>query len=267
MIDIVAVDGGADGGCEHLRPNCDLTVYAFDPIDGEGDRKVLLGDYCGEQTFHYCNHTQASSTYHINRSVTDRWRWSATLGRDLMVEAEDRVYRVTTLDVWAKDAGVRRVDFIKLNVQGAELDVLRGAHKLLPGVLGMLLEVSFVESYVGRPLFAEVDVFARDAGFTFFDFMWPHWLGRVANVGMPGEVEPGRRVGQCIEGHALYLRDPIARGDKCKWPREDLHRLAVIAETYDQIEFAGEVLSFSPEVADLSAELRERWLRRAGVTT
>jgi hypothetical protein len=38
---------------------------------------------------------------------------------------------VTTLDLFVRDAAISKVDFIKIDVEGAELDVFRGATRVL----------------------------------------------------------------------------------------------------------------------------------------
>src|SRR5688572_20050661 len=48
---------------------------------------------------------------------------------------------LTTLDGWAAEAGVRSVDVLKLDAQGAELDILRGARQLLGSVRALEVEV------------------------------------------------------------------------------------------------------------------------------
>ena len=66
---------------------------------------------------------------------------------------------------------------MKLNVQGAELELRQGSVKNHL-VTGIEVEMSFVESYIGRPLFADIDVFLRNHSFTFFDFIGHHCVGR-----------------------------------------------------------------------------------------
>ena len=53
---------------------------------------------------------------------------------------------------------------MKIDVQGAELDVLRGASRLLDTVRDILVECSLVELYSGQPLLDDTIVFARQLG-------------------------------------------------------------------------------------------------------
>ncbi len=163
-----------------------------------------------------------------------------------------------TLDDWAERVAVREIDFLKLNVQGGELEVLRGAERTLGSVLGVLLEVAFVESYQSRPLFHDVDRFLGEAGFTFFDLLAHHYVGRVESPIAAQHlsiVEPklGQLVsswGQLVEGHALYLRDPIGR-PSAAMPFARVLKLIALAETWGQIEFAFELLAWLNRASDL----------------
>ncbi len=62
------------------------------------------------------------------------------------------------------------VDFLKLDVQGYELEVLRGASKVLEQAQAVLMEASFVPVNQGAPLVAEVIRFMDDHGFQMVDF-------------------------------------------------------------------------------------------------
>jgi methyltransferase FkbM-like protein len=59
-------------------------------------------------------------------------------------------------------------DYLKIDVQGAELDVLRGAPRLLAEALVVHAEVEFVPLYREQPLFADVDRTLRGAGYGLF---------------------------------------------------------------------------------------------------
>lgn len=65
---------------------------------------------------------------------------------------------------------IKDVDYIKIDIQGAELAVFSNAKRLLKGVSIIQTEVSFVELYKNQPLFADVDSFLREQGFQFIKF-------------------------------------------------------------------------------------------------
>jgi hypothetical protein len=64
--------------------------------------------------------------------------------------------KVTRLDDWAACRGIRRVDFLWLDLQGAELDALVGCGHLLEGVSAIHCEVQNVPLYHGAPLCPEI---------------------------------------------------------------------------------------------------------------
>jgi len=178
---------------------------------------------------------------------------------------------VATIARWATDTGIREIDFCKLNVQGAELDILAAAGPLLDDTLGVLSEVAFVESYVGRTFFSDIDDFLRRAGFTFFDFLAHHYIGRadcpVVAQHLPGGAgRLGQLVstwGQLVEAHGFYLRDPIARAPGAKprpMPPARAIKLMVIAEVFGQVEYAfelGQWLARQPDAqGDLAAGIQ-----------
>ena len=61
-------------------------------------------------------------------------------------------------------------NMVKLDTQGYELEVLRGASRVLASVEVVLLEVSLIPINKGAPSFAEVVRFMADRGFKLFDF-------------------------------------------------------------------------------------------------
>jgi FkbM family methyltransferase len=90
------------------------------------------------------------------------------------------------------------VDFIKLDTQGSELEILKGSVQTLKGVLGLEVEVSFVEIYKNQPLFGEVNKFLSENGFEFFEFNTEYRYGR----------QELNRKGQLAFADALFLRTP-----------------------------------------------------------
>jgi FkbM family methyltransferase len=74
-----------------------------------------------------------------------------------------------TLDEIVLEKNLTDVHFIKLDVQGYELEILKGAPEALRTVLAVLMEVSFLQYNAGAPLFAEVIRFMDERGFVVYD--------------------------------------------------------------------------------------------------
>ncbi len=70
-----------------------------------------------------------------------------------------------TLDDWAKKYHIDRVDFLWLDMQGAELLVLETSKKIVPTVQLIFTEVSFIESYAGQPQEQEITEWLTAHGF------------------------------------------------------------------------------------------------------
>jgi hypothetical protein len=55
---------------------------------------------------------------------------------------------------------------LKLDVQGFELEALKGCERLLAAIDHLYVECSYLELYVGQALFADIDGYLRRHGFT-----------------------------------------------------------------------------------------------------
>ncbi len=140
--------------------------------------------------------------------------------------------KTVSLDDYLPSAGIRSVDFIEVDTQGTELDILHGAERFLrETVIGLRVEVEFIEMYEGQPLFADVDAYLRDLGFVLFDLSRHRFRRRH----YPPAVKTR---GQLIYGHALYLRDWRAGGN----PDRRLVKLAALAALSGFPDYALEVI-------------------------
>jgi FkbM family methyltransferase len=72
---------------------------------------------------------------------------------------------VVTIDEWASENNVSRIDFIRLDMQGYELEALKGAHNILKNASAVQLEVSHVQLYKGAPLYPKVKTWMFEHGF------------------------------------------------------------------------------------------------------
>lgn len=99
--------------------------------------------------------------------------YSMGSGSSVLAEKTDVPREVITLpmcrldDVTSIPAGASCL--LKLDVQGYELEVLRGAAQLLPQVQAVLMEMSLLEYNRGAPLLHQVLEFMRAAGFLAYD--------------------------------------------------------------------------------------------------
>lgn len=84
---------------------------------------------------------------------------------------QDRVEVDTIrLDQFCAARGISEIDVLWMDVQGAELLVLRGLGTLLARVKLIHLEAEFFEIYRGQALFPAIDALLRGAGFTLAGF-------------------------------------------------------------------------------------------------
>ncbi|MCQ9207597.1 MAG: FkbM family methyltransferase [Omnitrophica bacterium] len=77
-----------------------------------------------------------------------------------------------------------KADFIKIDTQGTELSILKGAKETLKNVAGIEIEVCFSPLYKGQALFRDIDKFLED--FELFG-LYPYWWKR-NNYGCKGQI-------------------------------------------------------------------------------
>lgn len=70
-----------------------------------------------------------------------------------------------TIDNFARENSLSRIDLIHMDVQGAELLVLRGAGEILSRTKAIWLEIENVSLYKNQPLAAEMQAFMEQNGF------------------------------------------------------------------------------------------------------
>lgn len=106
---------------------------------------------------------------------------------------------VDSLDNVLEKSNINNPDFIKLDTQGSELDILKGGIKTLKSdILGIEVEVEFTKMYKDQHLFSDVDMFVRENGFYLFDIQ-RFYFKRKIGMGL------GRSKGQIAFGNTLYL--------------------------------------------------------------
>lgn len=236
-----------------LAPN--LRIYGFDAdadaceianqnlstrnIDWEENHVALaLSNTDGEATLYVTKAPMCSSLYPPDEKFLGRFNDLPELvNLDFSVELE-----TTKLDTFCKSEGIVQVDFIQMDVQGAELLVLEGASKLLEqGVLAIQAEVSFEALYKEQPLFSDVDKYLRGKGFSFFDFEFRGTPGVRRRSPVRSRVHPGQR----LWADAIYLYDLLGevQNPALKTP-ENMFKLACIADVIGFFDYALELLEY-----------------------
>ena len=98
------------------------------------------------------------------------------------------------------------IDFIKMDIQGAELTVLQNGIEKLSNCLATQLEVSWICLYENQPTFGDIDVWMRSQGFV------PHKFTEVKRWSIaPTVFDNNFRIpgNQLLESDIIYIRDPL----------------------------------------------------------
>lgn len=82
-----------------------------------------------------------------------------------------------TLDAYVDEKNLPPPDFVKMDVQGSELDILRGMKALLPGVKYALLESCIHQWNEGAPRTDELIAYMAENGFEILDFIDHQYVG------------------------------------------------------------------------------------------
>lgn len=121
---------------------------------------VALGSSCGTVSFHESAFSPASSMLRMNHDSYTSF--------PLVREAQTIAVNQITLDSLERTWDSKDTVVLKLDVQGYELEVLRGAENLLKECVWVYCEVSFVSMYQRQPLAAEVIRYLDTRGFQMF---------------------------------------------------------------------------------------------------
>lgn len=156
---------------------------------------------------------------------------------------------VTSIDTMSLDAFLQRheiggVDFIKIDIQGAELDVFMGGEQALRDIVMIVSEVEFIPHYVGQPLYGDVARYLESRGFMLHKF-----LGMGGRALKPIVVGGDRNnPSQHIWSDAVFVRDLASLSGL---PADRLLKLGVLSYVYD-----------SPDLAFVCIDLAGRKLGR-----
>ncbi len=122
--------------------------------------------------------------------------------------------------------GLGQVDFLKIDIQGGEVDVFNNAGDTLKTCAAVMTEVAFVPLYEDQPLVDTQMAVMREQGFQLHKFMFVKSIpisSKLAGATIPNKVARN----QLIDGDAVFIKDLFDLGDA---PDERLKHLALLAE-------------------------------------
>ncbi|MBK5946273.1 hypothetical protein CCR83_07445 [Rhodobacter veldkampii DSM 11550] len=119
---------------------------------------------------------------------------------------------------------VGRIDFFKIDVQGAELSIIANGRQRLSTAVLVQTELRFLPIYQGEPSLGELDAELRLQGFQLYDFAF---LKHAALRSGSGRLLRRRQHRQLVDGDAFYIRDLTAIDQT---DAAQVLRLAILAE-------------------------------------
>lgn len=248
-----------------FAPN--LTIYGFEADADECKRMnqnlkernirhqekhipIALSNIQGKSQLYVTKEKMCSSLYEPNHSYVSRFRnfLPEFLTLDYVSEIE-----TTTLDSFCASELIDTIDFLQVDVQGAELNIFQGAQQIIKNsTLAIQTEVEFAPIYKNQPLFADVDSHLRQQGFFLQELKELVWISKKSFPGLgynktslPPELKAGvpqHFSGQLLWGDAFYFQDLI--GQSSPVSPEKLLKQACIADILYFPDYALELLEY-----------------------
>jgi FkbM family methyltransferase len=209
---------------------------------GSGNRffPVALHQSRGKRSFYITAQPSSSGFYPPNMRFVQRLPDEVNLSVIKTVEMD-----TVDFDSFASENGIDSIDFIKLDTEGCELDILQGAARSLKKVIGLSIEVEFLQLHEGQPVFGDIDSFLRPLGFMLYDLTIYRHSRKALPTASPTSGPVAR--GQVTWAEALYLRDVASEIDssslaKGGWDDIKVLKLASIMELFCLPDCAIELL-------------------------
>ncbi|MCI5144663.1 MAG: FkbM family methyltransferase [Candidatus Electrothrix sp. AR3] len=245
---LVVCDVGARGSASpELAPFYSHIYYhAFDADKKECDRLKSLSHpyhkmdifpyYIGREdnqriVFNLYKGKGYSSSYKPAKRFKDVF-----VGDDFAIEKEIETISCSLNGVYSKET-LELPDYLQLDTQGSELDILHGAETIINNTCMVEIEVEFVEAYEGQPLFHDVLKFMTKKGFELL------YLNRV--FGQRTQVFKGQSRGQIIFGDALFGRREDCLND---FSKIRLVKYILLLINYGHIDFAYHLLILHQDI-------------------
>lgn len=201
------IDVGSDGLYEIWKEGCINHVITFDPLDSSGSKSLVpytgqrfhypiaVFDVSGKKVFYVCRNTHMSSLFEPDMDNL-KIHFREVISMFDVVEKTEVVCE--RLDTIIKEIN-KKFDFLKVDVQGAELNVLKSAGDFLSGFKGIQVECNHVSIYKGSQLTDAINRFLTDRGFT---------MGKKLFYKRHADVS------KMVWNDYLYINDQVSLGER-----------------------------------------------------
>jgi FkbM family methyltransferase len=180
----------------------------------------------GPATLHAYPASEMSSLYPLSvQSIGYLGHFRRHLGQDSRMSIE--THRIDDI------ADIQRIDLLKVDAQGAEVDVIAGGASKLSEAVMVIAEMRFYRLYDGEPMLHDLDRTLRDQGFVLHRFL--HQKTRMLNHSQKARVNAKAMAHQLIDGDAVYIRN---LEDRDAWSDAQLRAVALLAATIGSHDLA-----------------------------
>jgi len=207
-----------------------------------------LGEFNESKKLYITNHPMCSSLYKPNEDLISLYH-----NFEAAYLKSKTTIKTITLDNFLETNNIGSLDFIKIDVQGAELDIFRGGKKALKDVLKIVCEVEFIHHYENQPLFGDVCKFLNG-----YDLMFNKFLGMAGRSLRPIVFNSDKNfASQHIWSDAIFIKhiQKISQLSDKK-----LLKLSLLAAVYESLDLTHYCLSRFDERN--SSSLATKWLQK-----
>ena len=160
IIDAGAFDGEWTKTCVKIFPASDILM-----IEGQENKKQKLEKLSGSNISYEIAIIGKEDGTSVNFVIDDS---NSNIQQNSNITAHNR--QTTTIDTICGKRQIKKVDFLKLDIQGYELEALKGAEKTLQNVEVILIEVSLIDiGNSGVPLFNVIVDYLYEKNFALYD--------------------------------------------------------------------------------------------------
>lgn len=149
----------------------DAVIYLVEPLtEMEEHLKKFISDYPSSRYFLYGAGSKEETLYMTVSKALEGANFLQEENIYLKNSKVQREIKIITIDSLIEKKVIEIPQLVKMDIQGFELEALKGAELLFGKTEVFILETSFFEFIKGTPLVSDVITFMAHKGYEIFDF-------------------------------------------------------------------------------------------------